>query len=134
MTSTRPHRRRDVSTCHRVHDTRRLIPRSRLPAELQGWWCGFEPHRRLPISSDRLGLEPKVCTAVLFPYDCLHSVAMTCNLWPEYTGKVVCYDPGPACSCSCSDGQKRPVFIYRFLTAGAIDGTHTWPFVVLGGC
>ena len=25
------------------------------------------------------------------------------------------------------DGQKRPVFIYRFLTAGAIDGIYLVP-------
>lgn len=30
----------------------------------------------------------------------------------------------PMANRSQSDGQKRPVFIYRFLTTGAIDGTR----------
>lgn len=51
---------------------------------------------------------------------------MTYNQWHESIGLLV---RGSLLSLMLipqySDGQKRPVFIYRFLTAGTIDGEYT---------
>jgi len=48
---------------------------------------------------------------------------MTCNQWLEFIGGS---NPNSLLATTrlnflYSDGQKRPVFIYRFLTAGTID-------------
>ena len=54
-----------------------------------------------------------------------HTV-MICNQWPEYIGRSkIALIPHLCPDLGFRDGQKRPVFIYRFLTAGAIDGMFT---------
>ena len=51
-----------------------------------------------------------------------YSQAMTFNQWPEYTGMYLMTCRERCLNSYDSDGQKRAVYIYRFLTAGTIDG------------
>lgn len=48
----------------------------------------------------------------------------TCSLWLVYIGErdEVHETESASTEYMISDGQKRPVFIYRLLTAGTIDG------------
>ena len=58
----------------------------------------------------------------------LSALVTTSRAWrvfigkPGVSGKLTDLGSFPTI---CSDGQKRPVFIYRFLTAGTIDGAWT---------
>lgn len=51
---------------------------------------------------------------------------MTCKRWPAFIGRFSLHSIsnfGPM--LPRRDGQKRPVFIYRLVTTGAIDGKRT---------
>jgi hypothetical protein len=47
---------------------------------------------------------------------------MTYSRWHVYIGQIQTPTITPDADLYRSDGQKRSVYIYRFLTAGTIDG------------
>lgn len=55
---------------------------------------------------------------------------MTSNLWLEFIGASIShFISASRLKDDISDGQKRPVFIYRFLTAGTIDGMQKFAHI-----
>ena len=73
-----------------------------------------------------LGLESQVGRVGMFVADTTDReiLAMICSPWPVFIGMSLLRTRQRLNDVDNkhSDGQKRPVFIYRFLTAGSIDG------------
>jgi hypothetical protein len=57
---------------------------------------------------------------------------MICKLWLEFIGEFGNIYELFITLTLPSDGQKRPVFIYRLLTTGTIDGSFCALFLVDG--
>jgi hypothetical protein len=81
--------------------------------------------RGVKVVFDRLGLEPEVRGHPLFKLFCpIKHVKPRLAINGQMSSVNLCSSKILFLPTAffVSDGQKRPVYIYRFLTAGAIDG------------